>query len=367
MAGAARWRSASLFLAVVLTEAAWTSESAADEEAEPIRLEYTADAACPSRDEMVDRIASYTTRWTLASENWRRKFVVRVDRRGAVFSGRLEITSSRHASVRRTIEGDSCSDVATGLAIAVALAIDPYASPVAHEEPPAGEPSESADAPTPAPPQTAVAPPASPPEAPKTAQEVPPRTESRPRASPPVPLRPPALSVAFGARGGANGAVSGVLADVGVFVELAWTPPFEHIHWLSPSIRLGGKHSFTRTAEVGPSDVLINWKAGFVEACPGHVALGPRLRVSTCLAAHAGILSAHVRDAPGVEATRRSWFDYGAVAHARWLAHPRFFVEVVGGAVIPLVRDRIRVEPDELASVAPPVGWSLGVGGGWRL
>ena len=363
MVGARRWRSAILFITVLLADALQTRSSGAEADAEPIRFEYTADAGCPSRDEVLHRIRSYTTRWTIGEGEGTRRFLVRIERRRAAFAGWLEVRSPRHDAVRRAIEGDECSDVATGIAIAVALAIDPGASLVRREEN-AEEPTELAPEPresTPEPLEPSSAPS-------KPAPDASPRAESRTRQS--APPRPPAatVTVALGVRGGANEAVSGVLAHAGIFGEVAWRPPFEHIRWFAPAVRLGMEHGFTRTVEVGAYDVDLDWTAGFIEVCPAHAGFfDDRLRLSACLAAHAGVLSANVVNALRGGETDRFWFDYGVLATARWMLSSSFFVEVIAGGLVPLRRDRIRIEPYELVSVAPPVGWTTSVGAGWRL
>ena len=82
---------------------------------------------------------------------------------------------------------------------------------------------------------------------------------------------------------------------------------------------------------------------------------------------HVGFLSASVVNAPAGGATRRLWLDYGPLIIARWMPSSRCFVEVMAGALVPVRRDRIRIEPYKLVSVAPPIGWTMGVGVGWRL
>ena len=61
----------------------------------------------------------------------------------------------------------------------------------------------------------------------------------------------------------------------------------------------------------------------------------------------------------------RLWLDSGVVLGARWQAHRHVFVELSAGLWYPIIRDRIRVEPNRIASEAPPLGPSVGVGAGY--
>jgi len=342
--------------------------SEAGERPEPIRFEYAADPPCPSREEMLRRIASYTTRWTLTEEEGTRRFDVRIVRRGHRFSGRLELTprkrdgAERSETIARAIEANECEDVVTGLAIATALAIDPRASLLPQTETSA----ERSDDPVETTPEDPFETTPGPEERPSLPQHAPSEPQQRPQP-PREPGGPAAVGVALSARIEASSAVSGVLGDVGVFAEVGSRPLFPQLRWLAPTLRLGGKHSLTRRTEVGTIDVSISWKAAALEGCPVRVALAERLLLDACVTGSVGLLSVEAPNAPRPTFHRRLWIDYGGMVAVRWLAGSRLFFDVVGGLTFPVLRDRFRIEPGGLATLAPPVGWSLAVGGGWRL
>lgn len=329
------------------------SEAGAREDAaDRIVLEYSAARECPSTDELLRRIASYTTRWTLAQpDEAARRFVVRIARRGDRYVGRLDLREARGDAAAREIAADDCDDVVLGLAIAVAIAIDPHAA-LGPDVP--GR--EAPDAPSPvAPPETDVP-------APAPAR---PRREAQ-TAPAPQAARVDRLAASVGARAEANSAVSGVLAVVDVYVEVEWSAPIARLP-LRPVLRAGLRKSFARTSRVGETETSIEWSAGQIEACPTRLLVTSRLAIEACLGSNVGVLSAAVRDIPGAGVTHRFWLDYGAVVAARWRFHPDLFVEAAGAAWLPVTRDRLRVEPDGLVTEAPPVGFSAGIGAGWRF
>ena len=320
---------------------------------EPIHLEYAAEPGCPSRGEVVERIEGYTSRWTTARPDQdARRFVLRITRRGASYVGRFEVQApGQTETVARTMEGDRCDDVALGLAVAVALAIDPLAGgaqrPGPETVPPAPAPSAI----------PATAPPPALPRAAPSAVTV---------APPPPPPRASA-SFSFGLRAEGTSAVSGLLAVLALWGEGRLTAPDARLPWLQPALRLGVRQSVPRTTVVGSSSTLILWSAGFLEACPVRLSPTSTVSVDTCLASNVGALSARVDDIPGAGLKRRFWIDYGASVGVRWQLHRHAFLETSAGASFPIVRDRLRVEPDGVVTEAPGVGFSLGLGVGWHL
>jgi hypothetical protein len=340
-----------LGLLVVPSEA-----GAAEEAVEPIAFEYAAAGDCPSAEDVLRQIAAYTPKWTLARPgDEARRFVLRIGHRNGSYVGRFELHEAGGRSAERNVTDDSCEDVALGLAIAVALAIDPGAR--MGGEPPSVDRPE----PSPLPPPASQAPPDA--EAPAVVV-APPAIPEKP-APPPRP--PSSAAVSVGARGEATSAVSGLLAVMGPYLELEWNPAPERLPWFRPVFRAGFRQSFTRTTRVGPTEAEIAWSAGQVEVCPSRFLLASRFSVEGCLASNVGVLSAQARGIPGAGITRRAWFDYGVLVAARWQFHPSLFAETVGAVWVPQTRDRLRVEPDGVVTEAPAAGLSAGLGIGWRF
>lgn len=57
-----------------------------------------------------------------------RTFIVEIEQRRGVLTGSLRVREGRTETVAREVQGDRCADVASTLALATALAIDPHAS-----------------------------------------------------------------------------------------------------------------------------------------------------------------------------------------------------------------------------------------------
>jgi len=351
---------ASIFAGIVLAHVTGGPECDASEDDEPIGLAYTAHAGCPSEREMLRRIRAYTTRWRYAAPGEdARRFVLRIDRHGKTFAGHLDLLSRSTGDgsiIRREIEGDDCNDVATGLAVAVAMAIDPGARATEEPQPPIDDPATSESA---TPQGGAVLPDA--PTRPEMPSPKRPPPTPRPRTDAAEPF-----AVSIGARLELTSAVSGALPLVAGFVEMTWPAP-TRLPWLAPTVRVGARQSFARTSTLGSADISILWSAGFVELCPGRMSLGTTVLVNACITANAGVVSAEARGAPGAETAYRAWLDYGATVGVRWRIHAKIFVEIVGGVAVPITRDRFRVEPDGAAVVAPRAGGIGGIGSGWRF
>jgi hypothetical protein len=114
---------------------------------EPIRIEYhaDADARCPSQSDFAQQVFTRTGAARPASESEpARMFVVELKRTGARIAGTLTIEETRGSSMARRVSGSECGHVASVLALAIALAIDPRAELAPSQElgpaPPPAEP-----------------------------------------------------------------------------------------------------------------------------------------------------------------------------------------------------------------------------------
>lgn len=342
-------RVAGAIAAALMAIAPPSSATSGGEEA--IVVDYAAAPSCPSGDQFLAQLRSFTPRWVLAPAGTEaRRFVLRITRVDGRFVGTFDLRAASDGEVRREVRGETCANVASGLAVAVALAIDARAA--------------TTDAPAPAPPEPA---PAAPEPAPAPPEPVPPRTpNARPTPHPTEPARRTFISV--GARIDANGAVSVTLPTATAFVDVAWrVPTRSSLHFaLRPTVRAGVRQSLTRTTSDGRSLVDITWRTGFLELCPAHLALPAHVSLEGCLAANVGQLTAEALDVPSARASRL-WVDSGLELGARWQAHRHVFVSLSTGLWYPIIRDRIRITRDRIASEAPPLGPSAGVGVGYRF
>ncbi|AKU98760.1 hypothetical protein AKJ09_05424 [Labilithrix luteola] len=324
---------------------------------EPIAFDYAAPAECPSAEHVLRQITGYTTKWTLArGREDVRSFRLRAERRDQGYVGRFDLRDAKGTTVGREVIAETCEDVTLALAITVALAIDPRAAIGGAEEPPSA-PREQATETPPAANESSSA-------SHEATTSIAPAPSEKPAAH---DVASPHVNVAVGTRVEGTTAVSGLLAVFDAFVELDVERTIAQVPWFRPVLRVGLRQSFTRTASVGEARVDIDWTAGQIEACPSRLVFASHLSADVCVGANVGELSATARDIPGAERTRRFWFDYGGLLAARWQAHPNFFAELVAASWVPRKRDRLRVEPDGVVSRAPAVGFSAGVGIGWRF
>ncbi|HWP07884.1 MAG TPA: hypothetical protein VNN72_19200, partial [Polyangiaceae bacterium] len=96
---------------------------------EPIRIEYRAEPGCPTAEEFNAQVFRRTSSARLATGgDTARTFIVGIERRGTTLTGSLVIRQADGTSESREVRGPDCSEVATVLALATALAIDPKAS-----------------------------------------------------------------------------------------------------------------------------------------------------------------------------------------------------------------------------------------------
>jgi hypothetical protein len=109
---------------------------AAADATEPIRIEYHAEAGCPSADEFSGQVFRRTASARLATNGeLARTFVVDIERRGGALVGSLVVRQADGTTESRQVEGPECVEVAKVLALATALAIDPEASLATNPEP----------------------------------------------------------------------------------------------------------------------------------------------------------------------------------------------------------------------------------------
>jgi hypothetical protein len=135
---------------------------------EPIRIRYSAPAACPGETEFRREVFSRTARARVATgDEAARSFAVTIAEGADGSRGRLETTPLDGVTTAREVAGADCREVAAAVALIVALAVDPQAR--------TGPPEEGAAAaaagtpppqPSPVPTAPAVVEPPTPPEPP---------------------------------------------------------------------------------------------------------------------------------------------------------------------------------------------------------
>lgn len=346
----------------------------AQEPVEPIRLTYRASHGCPNEAEFVARVRARTARVRPAGpREAARTFDVAVDA-GPLARGRVTIIQDDQPVGTRSVQGDTCSEVVDAIALVVALAIDPRASPPRDSPGPALQPalsesSPSVSLPDPSPNPTAALPRAVPPiRPPSTLPEIaPPRNQ---RTSEPIHdavatdtthARPAASHHAFA------GADFAVAAGVAPSALLAGVPfvgwRANRSTWFDPSLRL----AFFR-AGTGAFDVQAGGTATFtitvgrLDACPVAFTHASRVRATVCARVEAGALDAAGGGIAAAQSSLRPWFAAGPLARAEWSLVPPFFLDLEAGALFRIVADRYGFYPDVTVYNVPVVGLGAGAG-----
>lgn len=324
-------------------------------ERELIQLDYDASDSCPSRADFVEQVRAYTSRWTLAEAGAARHFRLKLEPRDERVVGTLEIVErtgleGADTSAPRVIAGPDCTTVARGMAVAVAVAIDPSVL--------LGDRGTDGEREPPAP----LAPPVSRPE------------RSRPVPQPPAREPPAPARLAADARFELTSAVvTGLLAVVSAAFEVdPFAPSGRDLArrpaWLRPSFAIGLRQSLPREIERSTVTTDFLWTAAVVRLCPARfVTANRRLELTPCLESNAGVLRADASGAADARRTTNLWLDAGASARATWSPDGAWFIGAAGGMVLPISRNRFELSTRSLVSQAPRVGITFGLTGGLRF
>jgi len=319
-------------VALVLFAGALDNGARADEPHEPVVLVYRAPAACPGERAFLEEVRQRTVRLREphAGEPFR-QFTVEISTAKRA-RGRLRIRDADGGESQRAVEGENCAEVASALALMVAIAVDPTVS------------------------MRPLAPPPAPPAPPPAVVPVPRVTPPSSRAPIAPRAKRRAWTAALAAQGVlATGAAPGAFWGAGI--ATTWTAPLDR----DPSLRMdlaylagageptagAGRAHFSRTT------------AG-LEGCAMRLRLGPA-SVFPCARVEVGALRAEGEDIARATREVRPWVAVGPSVRARWTFWPRAgaFVELGAAAMVPVTRDRFFFEPDATIYRAAPVGMEL--------
>ncbi|WP_433933567.1 hypothetical protein AB3662_04325 [Sorangium cellulosum] len=310
--------------------------------AAPLRLEYRAEAGCPTEADFRERVVARLRR-PLGEVDAANAYVVTIEKSGRRFTGRLGVRAADGAASDRDVSGDTCDDVVAALAVVTALAIG----------------TQAAEAPA-----TVAAPAAS---ASASAAAVPPAPVAGERPRPPAPEPPPVPATdaatrltlgaqflygamvgprAFGARLFAEPPVGAMDSDIG---PLRFHADLE----VSSDIpAAGGSASFRLAAVAG-------------DACPFGAAYGA-LRLAPCARVEGGLLSVSRRGNAPVRSAARGWLAIALPVRARLLLWGPLVLDAEAGLRMPLLRDGLLVEGADVAAPRPIEGVSA-IGLGWAI
>jgi hypothetical protein len=314
------------------------SLSSGASKAEPLsyELDYSADAGCPDKSELVRQVSSRARDAELVETGGQWRFVVSLSRSGAQAEGAVV---SRPTEPPRRVSGTSCAAVAEAVALIVAVTLDP--SLVLDLSPPA-LPAE------PPPPQSAL---------PRPAEPAPPSSEP--------PLIPSSVAFALGAGGWIiAGPAPSSLFGASVFGELASGAVGR------PRLRLALSHATTGNIDVGSGAAHFELSSARLEGCPGGFGRGS-FELVGCLDLEAGRVAAEGLSRGAVRQTQESsrlWFELGLMGRLAWSPVSPLQIELSSGVGFPFTRRAYIFEnPRETIHEPPLIAARVGLGLAARL
>jgi hypothetical protein len=329
-------------LAAFAVATLFVARAAKAEEEEPIRIDFTAPAECPSEAAFVAQLKARTPRVRIVGEGEaeRRIFRVELKSRDQTFQGRLEIRSNGRVSSRE-LNGDTCDEVENALALVTALAIDPHATTSAVVVPPVVAYQEAS--PTPPPPDEPTSPPSPPPDVP---------------VAPPNP-RVAEWQIAVGAGGGVrSGLLPSAAPDIVAGAAISRTHgafPFE--------VRLVFVQAISQTVS-SPGDIAFDFRGGRLDGCPARFGT-TSLHVLPCGVFEIGSLSAASIGVLDPQSRHRVWTSTGISGRVEWEFVRHLQLEAALDGLAAIQRDRFYFAPNVTAYRSPPVGAGASLGVAW--
>lgn len=321
---------------------------------EAIAVAYSADGACPGREQFLGAVRRYTSKWSEAEPDGNvRAFEVRFAANRGKVDGKLVVRTSDGRSSTREIGGPECDGVARAMAIIMAVAIDPHAlaGGAASEEPTAEEPpTPPSDAPPPSEVIVATEPPRPDRPSPKPASRPPPKRKS--------PMQ-------FGVEAGLEltSAVTGTAMPVAsVGVEMRFDLGKSLPKWLVPSVAIGVRQSWPMETHVGEGSSESLWSAGALRLCPARFVVG-RFELAPCAEVDVGVLVVEARGIVDARRTAAVWVDRGGSLRATFHLGERWAIGAGAGISAPITRNRYTLANGDFVSQAPAVGVTGGVFG----
>jgi hypothetical protein len=331
-----------LGVAVVL----FTTHARADDDAEErIVLAFEADATCGDAASFAQRVRQRTTRARFVEGEGDRTFRVKIVAVGRELRGELTVSDRSGASPPRIVASNACEEVASALALMVALAIDPKAS-LAPPAPPAPSPPPIPEETGPPPSPLAIA-------IPDDVGRAPP-AEARDH-----------LRLALGASGGVH---TGAAPSAAGLIGAAVTLELDRASIFAPLARVGGALSTVQHVGFAAGSARFLWDSGVLDLCPIRLQPWPSLRAHACAGTELGVVAASASGGIDPRSEDRLWAALTGGARFAWEAAPRVFA-IDGGvrALLPLRKDRFYVGPDDTLFRVPSVGVAAEVGASFFL
>ena len=312
-----------------------------DEPIPAIRFEVKTADGCPNKRAFMRRVQRRTKRFRIAARGEAaRKYFVEIEAHGRGFRGKLTIVVAEGGTSKREMAGDTCREVADGLAIVIAVGLDPMAL----SRPPAPDPE------------------------PEEPDPKPPKPPSEKRDPPPKPLEP-AWVETHGAGALTLGVSSGLPPPVTLRAAAHFHVRIERDSILSPLFHIGLAVVAPGRAEDATGTVDLFLVSLPIDVCPLAFHWADKgLRSGLCAGFEPGVLRATGDSEAGGQSETRPWFSVQVGATVSWLVANPLFFELDTGAFFPLVRDRfLLLSADDPAYETPPAGGRATIGAGARF
>ena len=332
-----------------------------------IWLEYHAGSGCPGRDEFVAALRARTDRFELAdtpadATTYRVTLLgdaeVREGLRPSLSVGRLEILQQDGSVASRELRGDTCRNVADGIALVLTLGLDPNATTAPVTPPPLARAADS--------------------RAPYATEPADPRALPRAPASP-GPASPAHAASLWSSRsrpGWRLFVAAGVDASGGIAARIPLSPalivetnlprerPRDGLDF-TLGLRFSGTTASSGTQGVSSESASFRWTAARLDVCPVEIVVGP-VDAWACARGEGGALYAAGSGIQAPQTRLRPWFAAGAVARVGIVIVGPVFLEVETALTIPLFRDHFFFDNPEdtvydVPIVAGAAGGALGI------
>ncbi len=337
----------SLGLGLLMSTLVFTVSRSSRAEGDPVRLRYGAEASCPGPDAFRDAVAKRTPKARRPRPGETpRLFTVMVSKHRDGYQADLRILEPDGSLAERSLRASSCDEAVEGIALVVALAVDPHASLTATGS--AGDPELVALQ-----------------DAPAAAPEAAPAREPR-RAAPPAPTvdqdaRPSRLPLEVRVSGGYGSALTPRRAPAvaaAVARSVAWGA-FE------PTLRVDYLHGFARSARNQEGEARFAADLLGLEACPLVLGAGTRLELEACARWELGRVSAEGSDTSAPKLRHRLWSAGGLELGAGAGLTQQWWLGLAAQLVAPTTRDRYVLNETEAFEV-PTLGWRASLYLAWR-
>ncbi len=335
----------------------------------PVHITYDAPATCPSEKDFVELVAQAEGRLVQASEaQAMQSFVLRVSGNSPV-TGRLLVRERDGSEVVRELNDPQCDAVVRAAAVVVALSAGaPAAMPSNPDSPEAPPPAP--ESPEPSPPAESLAPL---PVVPGIAAGIPadPLHDDADVSPDESPVKSPSTHHAWrfdvsgeGVIG--TGAKPSMTPGFAAYLELLEETP----ELFAPSIRVG----FQADMNQGSADIgAVRRTVGRIDACPFRaVAAQPwstdAFTIQACARVDIGKMDVTSWALDTQYDVQQLWLATAGLVRLRWMSKS-IFLELEGGAVVPLVRASFAFGGPEYPSdprdfEVPPIAGTMGLGFG---